>query len=90
MRLDAHSPDPTSDRCDWASVVFLLLGGVVLSAALAANILVSILLQCRTPPALRGDWWTTFEKDFRALSAIASRSVTEAATEKGRPETTRR
>jgi hypothetical protein len=48
--------------------MFLLVVAAVLCAALAASILLSILLDRKTPPALRGDWWTTFEKDFRAYA----------------------
>src|SRR5690242_11634321 len=51
-------------------MAFLLLVGVVLSAALVASILFSTLLERRTPPALRGDWSTRFEKDFRVFSAM--------------------
>lgn len=27
----------------------------------------------RTPPELRGDWWTPFERDFRAYASQAAR-----------------
>jgi Protein of unknown function (DUF1254) len=41
-------------------VAFLLLVGVMLSAALVASILFSMLLERRTPPASRGDWWAAW------------------------------
>ncbi|MFL5865385.1 MAG: hypothetical protein ACJ780_32230 [Solirubrobacteraceae bacterium] len=28
----------------------------------------------RTPPELRGDWWTAFERDFRAYARRATRA----------------
>jgi hypothetical protein len=38
----------------------------------------------RTPSALRGDWWSVFEHDFRAYAAQASRSA--GAERQSRPK----
>ena len=48
----------------------LVVLGIVLLAALCA-ILMAVRRQ-RTPPELRGDWWTPFEREFRAYARQAA------------------
>ena len=53
------------------AVVVLLF---VIAAVPAAGLCVSaVSLELRTPPDLRGNWWTAFERDFRAYERAAAR-----------------
>jgi hypothetical protein len=40
----------------------------VLAAACGACAILAALRRRRTPPELRGDWWTPFEREFRAYA----------------------
>jgi hypothetical protein len=39
----------------------------------------------RTPPELRGDWWSRFETDFRAYVERASREVRRRSRDRRPP-----
>ncbi len=51
---------------------------VILTLALVAVVGLCLLVQemprRRTPAELRGDWWTSFEREFRAYAREATRS----------------
>jgi hypothetical protein len=45
---------------------------VVLSVAFGTCTIIAAVRRVRTPPELRGDWWTEFERDFRAYARSAA------------------
>lgn len=47
---------------------------VLILAATLVTYLVRRAIQRRTPADLRGDWWTSFERDFRAYVSQTSNS----------------
>jgi len=49
----------------------LIIGFIVLAGGACA--IVFAVHRRRTPPELRGDWWTPFEREFRAYARHASR-----------------
>ncbi|MFL5864661.1 MAG: hypothetical protein ACJ780_28525 [Solirubrobacteraceae bacterium] len=51
-------------------IVFLIVGGTAAGGYFAYR----SWLHRRTPPELRGDWWTSFERDFRAYARSATRA----------------
>jgi uncharacterized lipoprotein YddW (UPF0748 family) len=53
-----------------AVVVLLLLVAV---APPGAYLVSAVSRDLRTPRELRGDWWTTFEREFRAYDREATR-----------------
>ncbi len=63
---------------------FLDIGGVA-SVALAASVLLSMFLERRTPPELRGDWWARFEEELRAYAAGQRRADQWECDEGGPP-----
>ena len=46
--------------------------GVALTVACGTVAILAALRRLRTPPELRGDWWTEFERDFRAYASRAA------------------
>jgi hypothetical protein len=46
---------------------------VIIALASGACAILVALRRRRTPPELRGDWWTPFEREFRAYARQASR-----------------
>lgn len=48
--------------------------GLVVLAGLAICLLVRAVSYHRTPAELRGDWWTPFEREFRAYARGATGS----------------
>ena len=48
---------------------------VVIGLAVAAGVyfVPTAIRKRRTPRELRGDWWTAFERDFRAYASAAAR-----------------
>jgi hypothetical protein len=46
---------------------------VILGAVAGACALLVTVRRRRTPPELRGDWWTPFEREFRAYARQAAR-----------------
>jgi hypothetical protein len=52
------------------AVVVLLL--VIVAVAAGAHFLLPVIREGRTPPELRGDWWTAFEREFRAYERAAA------------------
>jgi uncharacterized lipoprotein YddW (UPF0748 family) len=42
---------------------------VVLAVASGACAILIAVRRRRTPPELRGDWWTPFEREFRAFAS---------------------
>jgi hypothetical protein len=59
----------------------LLLGLAIVAAGTVA-ILVAV-RRFRTPPQLRGDWWTEFERDFRAYASLAARPARDRRRHRG-------
>ena len=47
----------------------LALALVILAVAIGACAILITVRRRRTPPELRGDWWTPFETEFRAFAA---------------------
>jgi hypothetical protein len=66
-----------------------MLALVVLIAALVAVVGIGLLVQDvrarRTPPELRGDWWTSFERDFRAYAREAAQSQRTRSRRRDQP-----
>jgi hypothetical protein len=52
-------------------VLVLVLAALALAGG-ACAIIVTVRRR-RTPPELRGDWWTPFEREFRAYARQAAR-----------------
>ena len=54
----------------------MLIGIIVIVLAVTAGITLVIIRAHaqRRPAELRGDWWSAFERDFRAYAAAARRS----------------
>jgi hypothetical protein len=52
-----------------AVVAFLLVVGVAAGAYFGSP----VRRELRTPAELRGDWWTGFEREFRAYERAAAR-----------------
>jgi hypothetical protein len=52
-----------------AVVVFLLVVAVVPAGA---YFVLAVSRELRTPPELRGDWWTAFEREFHAYGRAAA------------------
>lgn len=52
--------------------VVALLGAVV-ALAVGAALLFYAIREYRTPRELRGDWWTGFEREFRAYATHTAR-----------------
>lgn len=46
---------------------------VALSVAVGVFAILVTVRRRRTPPELRGDWWTPFEREFRAYARQAAR-----------------
>jgi hypothetical protein len=46
---------------------------VILGAVAGAYAILVTVRRRRTPPELRGDWWTPFEREFRAYARQAAR-----------------
>jgi hypothetical protein len=46
---------------------------VILALATGAGAIFFAMHRRRTPPELRGDWWTPFEREFRAYARQAAR-----------------
>jgi hypothetical protein len=46
---------------------------VILALASGTCAILVALRRRRTPPELRGDWWTPFEREFRAYARQAAR-----------------
>jgi hypothetical protein len=46
---------------------------VILALATGAGAIFFTMHRRRTPPELRGDWWTPFEREFRAYARQAPR-----------------
>lgn len=46
---------------------------VVLSVACGMAMIFLATRRLRTPPELRGDWWSDFEREFRAYAARTAR-----------------
>lgn len=54
-----------------------MLALVVLVATLVAVVAIALVVQevrRRRPPELRGNWWTAFEREFRAYAREVERS----------------
>ncbi|HSC04961.1 MAG TPA: hypothetical protein VLC49_16640 [Solirubrobacteraceae bacterium] len=51
----------------------LALVVVILALASGAGAILLALHRRRTPRELRGDWWTPFEREFRAYAGQAAR-----------------
>jgi hypothetical protein len=47
----------------------IVLGLVILAAAIGLWVIFTEFRARRTPPELRGDWWERFEREFRAYAA---------------------
>ena len=62
---------------------------VVLVLALVTIVGVCLLVQeglrRRTPAELRGDWWTSFEREFRAYAREATRSERTKSRRRDQP-----
>ena len=63
-------PDTAAERLSDGVVVLLLVLAVVPATAFCLS---AVSLELRTPPDLRGNWWTAFERDFRAYERAAAR-----------------
>jgi hypothetical protein len=50
----------------------LALALVVLSIAGGTCVILLMVWRRRTPPELRGDWWSGFEREFRAYASQAA------------------
>lgn len=48
---------------------FVALLLIVVAVSAGAYFLWGAFQKRRTPPELRGDWWTAFERDFRAYAS---------------------
>ncbi len=62
-------------------VVALVL--VVIALGFGAYGIVQAIREHRTPPELRGDWWSRFEREFRAYAARPPRSSRDRRRERG-------
>ena len=51
-------------------VTLLIVVGIV---AIGTAAILGAVHRHRTPPELRGDWWTPFEREFRAYARQAAR-----------------
>lgn len=54
-------------------MAFLAIVFLVLALAGGIGALLSTVRRRRTPAELRGDWWTPFEREFRAYAQQAAR-----------------
>ena len=83
--LPHHQVHPDIDEgllSAMAAVVFLLVVAVVPAGAYFVS---AVSRELRTPPELRGDWWTAFEREFRVYQrAAACRSQRGEAGQAGR------
>jgi hypothetical protein len=66
-----------------------MLSVVVVVLALVAVVCICLLVQealrRRTPAELRGDWWTSFEREFRAYASEATRSTRTKSRRRDQP-----
>lgn len=53
--------------------MFVSLLVVVVIVAIGTAAILGAIRRYRTPPELRGDWWTPFEREFRAYARQAAR-----------------
>ncbi len=51
---------------------FAAVLGVLATWSLAGLVLAVVIRYRRRPVELRGDWWTSFEREFRAYAAVTS------------------
>lgn len=63
------------------SVIALIIVAGVLAAG-ACAILAAVRYR-RTPTELRGDWWTPFEREFRAYAKQSAKSSRERRRHRG-------
>ncbi len=61
-------------------LAFLIVAGVL--AAGVCAILAAVRYR-RTPPELRGDWWTSFEREFRAYAKQSANPNRERRRHRG-------
>jgi hypothetical protein len=54
-------------------VTLLALIGLALALVAGTCAITLAVRRRRTPPELRGDWWTPFEREFRAYARQAAR-----------------
>ncbi len=57
---------------------------VICAAAAGACLAPRAVRRLRTPRELRGDWWTRFERDFRAYVGRTARRQANRTYDKGR------
>jgi hypothetical protein len=62
--------------------VVALIGAFVALAIGAAGLLYSV-REHRTPRELRGDWWTGFEREFRAYAQRSARANRDRRRQRG-------
>jgi hypothetical protein len=55
----------------------LAVVAAVLSVACGTLAILAAVRHLRTPPELRGDWWTEFEREFRAYASRANRAASQ-------------
>jgi hypothetical protein len=56
-------------------MTFLAALIVIAAFALGTYLIASDVHRSRRPPELRGDWWSRFEREFRAYAEAAERSA---------------
>jgi hypothetical protein len=66
-----------------------MLALVVLVATLVAVVAIAMVVQevrrRRTPPELQGEWWTAFERQFRAYAREVERSKRTRSRRRDQP-----
>jgi hypothetical protein len=67
-------------------VIVALLLLVVTTLAFSGYFVVSVWRSGRVPAELRGDWWSRFERDFRAYAAWAAEQRRRGAKDRRPPQ----
>lgn len=62
-------------------VVALVL--VIIALGFGVYGIIQAIREHRTPRELRGDWWSGFEREFRAYAASAARSTRDRRRQRG-------